>query len=66
MKEIVINNMVIYRLDVGNKHAQMAFSFKTLKELQAVFGEKFEAYIEERLIKEIWNLTLQDYEQPDN
>lgn len=44
----------------------MALSFKTLKELQAVFGEKFETYIEERLIKEIWNLTLKDYEQPDN
>lgn len=66
MKEIVINNMVIYRLDVGNKHAQIAFSFKTLKELQTTFGEKFETYIEERLIKEIWNLTLKDYEQPDN
>ena len=66
MTEIVINNMVIYRLDVGNKHAQMAFSFKHLKELQAIFGEKFETYIEERLIKEIWNLTLKDYEQPDN
>ncbi len=58
--------MIIYRLDVGNKHAQIAFSFKTLKELQVVFGEKFETYIEERLIKEIWNLTLKDYEQPDN
>ena len=58
--------MIIYKLDVGNKHAQMAFSFKTLKELQVAFGEKFETYIEERLIKEIWNLTLQDYEQPDN
>lgn len=66
MKEIVINNMVIYRLDVGNKHAQIAFSFKYLRDLQAVFGEKFETYIEERLIKEIWNLTLKDYEQPDN
>lgn len=53
MKEIVINDMIIYRLDVGNKHSQMALSFKTLKELQAVFGEKFETYIEERLIKEI-------------
>ena len=58
--------MVIYKLDVGNKHAQIALSFKTLKELQAVFREKFETYIEERLIKEIWNLTLKDYEQPDN
>lgn len=66
MTEIVINDMIIYRLDVGNKHAQIAFSFRTLKELQAVFGEKFETYIEERLIKEIWNLTLKDYEQPDN
>ena len=66
MKETIINDMVIYRVDVGNKHAQMALSFKHLKELQAVFGEKFETYIEERLIKEIWNLTLQDYEQPDN
>ena len=58
--------MVIYKLDVGNKHTQIALSFKTLKELQAVFREKFETYIEERLIKEIWNLTLKDYEQPDN
>lgn len=66
MKEMIINNMIIYRLDVGNKHAQIALSFKTLKELRSVFGEKFETYIEERLIKEIWNLTLQDYEQPDN
>ena len=39
MKETIINDMVIYRVDVGNKHAQMAFSFRTLKELQAVFGE---------------------------
>lgn len=66
MKEIVINNTIIYRVDVGNKHAQMALSFKTLKELQAVFGENFEAYVEKRLIQEIWNLTLEDYEQPDN
>ena len=66
MKETIINDMVIYRVDVGNKHAQMALSFKTLKELQAVLGERFETYIEERLIKEIWNLTLKDYEQPDN
>ena len=66
MTEIVINNMVIYRLDVGNKHAQMAFSFKHLRDLQAALGTKFETYIEERLIKEIWNLTLKDYEQLDN
>lgn len=58
--------MVIYRLDVGNKHAQMAFSFKHLRDLQAALGAKFETYIEERLIKEIRNLTLKDYEQPDN
>lgn len=54
--------MVIYKLDVGNKHAQIALSFKTLKELQSALGAKFETYIEERLIKEIWNLTLKDYE----
>ena len=58
--------MIIYRLDVGNKRAQMALSFETLKELQAIFGENFEAYVEKRLIQEIWNLTLEDYEQPDN
>ena len=66
MKEIIINDMIIYRLDVGNKHAQMAFSFKHLRDLQTALGAKFETYIEERLIKEIWNLTLKDYEQPDN
>ena len=66
MTEIIINDIVIYRLDVGNKHAQMAFSFKYLRDLQTAFGEKFETYIEGRLIKEIWNLTLKDYEQPDN
>ena len=58
--------MIIYRLDVGDKHAQMALSFETLKELQAVFGENFEAYVRKRLTQEIWNLTLKDYEQPDN
>ena len=66
MTEMVINDMVIYRLYVGNKHAQMAFSFKHLRDLQTALGTKFETYIEERLIKEIWNLTLKDYEQPDN
>lgn len=66
MRKIVINDIIIYRLDIGNKHAQMAFSFKHLRDLQEALGTKFETYIEERLIKEIWNLTLKDYEQPDN
>ena len=66
MKKILTNDMIIYRLDVGNKHAQMALSFETLKELQAVFGENFEAYVGKRLTQEIWNLTLEDYEQPNN